>query len=237
MALYSFNERNEPDMGVLVRFDNVSAWLGRTEVLREIDFEIDAGEVAFIAGPTASGKSSLLHVLRLALAPHSGRADILGADASNLADKDRALLKRRIGYVAENPSFVESWTAFDNIALPLRLSGRRHGEYVDDVQELVEFVGLGPAAHEVAHELSAAERRRAAIARALAPKPSLILADEPTAGLAPDMARRVVRLLSEMRRVGAGIVIATQDQSLAHATEATHWRLEHGRLTALDGRL
>jgi cell division transport system ATP-binding protein len=222
------------DMGVLVRLDNVDAWLGRAVVLSEIDFEIEAGEVAFIAGPTASGKSSFLHLLRLALPPHEGHARILGADAMSLSEGERAKLKRRIGYVAENPTFVEAWSAFENIALPLRLAGRGYSDYARDVEELVEFVGLGPAAAEPAHSLSAAERRRAAIARALAPKPDLILADEPTAGLAPDAARRVIRLLGEMRRVGAGVVVATQDQSLADATPATHWRLDHGRLRSLD---
>jgi cell division transport system ATP-binding protein len=234
MALSRRHDPDPFDLGVLARLDNVDAWLGRAVVLSGIDFEVEAGEVALISGPTASGKSSFLHLLRLALPPHEGSCFVLGHDAARLSEGDRARLKRRIGYVAETPTFVEAWSAFENIALPLRLSGRGYNDYARDVEELVDFVGLGPAAGEPAHSLSAAERRRAAIARALAPKPDLILADEPTAGLAPDSARRVIRLLGEMRRVGAGVVVATQDQSLADATDATHWRLDHGHLRALD---
>jgi cell division transport system ATP-binding protein len=234
MARSELFEPDPFDLGVLVRLDNVDAWLGRATVLSEIDFVIESGEVAFVAGPTASGKSSFLHLLRLALPPHDGHCTILGHDAMHLSEAARAKLKRRIGYVAENPTFVEAWSAFENIALPLKLAGRSPNDYQDDVEELIEFVGLGVAAQEPAHSLSAAERRRAAIARALAPKPDLILADEPTAGLAPDMARWIVKLLGGMSRFGAGVVLVTQDQSLADEVPATHWRLDHGRLRSLD---
>src|SRR5262249_14385448 len=129
------------------------------------------------------------------------------------------------------PSFVEQWSAFENIALPLRLQGRKARDFVDDVRELVDFVGLGAAADQPAGQLSGAERRRAAIARALATKPDLILADDPTAGMSIEAGRRIVRLLAEMRRVGAGVVIASQDETLADCMPCWCWRLELGRLS------
>jgi cell division transport system ATP-binding protein len=222
------------ESGVIVRLNGMDADYGADPVLHNVDFEIRSGETAIISGPTSAGKTSFLQVLRLALPPTEGQATILGADARRLNTPTRARLKRQIGYLAENPVFVEHWTAFDNIALPLRLAGMKPRDYEQDVEELVDFVGLGSAANAPAAHLSGAARRRAAIARALATKPSLLLADDPTAGMSPEGGRRMVRLLSEMRRVGAAVVIVSQDESLGEDVPASRWRLDRGRLSPQD---
>lgn len=227
---------NTPEMdlferGVLIRLSGVDAGYGAATVLVGIDFEARAGEVALVTGPAAAGKTTFMHLLRLALQPRSGRAVILGADVARAGGRGRANVKKRIGYVAENPVFIEHWTAFDNIAMPLRMHGHKPRDYADDVRELVDFVGLGDAADLRVEKLSGAERHRAAIARALAAKPDLILADDPTAGMSPADGRRVVRLLAEMRRVGAGVVIASQDETLADSAPMHHWRMDRGRLS------
>lgn len=219
------------ERGVLVRLSGVDAGYSAATVLFGIDFEARAGEVALVTGPAAAGKTTFMHLLRLALQPRSGRAVILGADVARLSGRGRASIKRRVGYVAENPVFIEHWTAFDNIAMPLRMQGVRPRDYAHDVHELVEFVGLGDAAELTLEKLSGAERHRAAIARALAAKPDIILADDPTAGMSPADGRRIVRLLAEMRTVGAGVVIASQDESLADSAPLDHWRMERGRLS------
>jgi cell division transport system ATP-binding protein len=220
--------------GILVRLSGVDAGYGAATVLVGIDFEARAGEVSLITGPAAAGKTTLTHLMRLALPPRSGRALILGVDVARAGPRTRAGVKRRIGYVAENPVFVEQWSAFDNIAMPLRMAGKKPRDYADDVRELVDFVGLGDAADLSIEKLSGAERRRAAIARALAGKPELILADDPTAGMSPSDGRRIVRLLAEMRRVGAGVVIASQDETLADCAPILRWRIDRGRLSAVD---
>jgi cell division transport system ATP-binding protein len=222
------------DRGVLLRLTDVDAGYDGEPVLRGVDFEARAGEAAVVSGPTSAGKTTFMHMLRLALPPRAGRALILDADATRLTRTQRALLKRRIGYVAENPTFIEQWTTFDNIALPLRMAGKRLIEYADDVRELVNYVGLAAHMDEPAGRLSAAARRQAAIARALAIKPDIVLADDPTSGMAPDVGRRIVRLLMEIRRVGPGVVITTQDRSLADIAPARRWRLEHGRVAPDD---
>jgi len=229
---------NNPELdlyksGALIRLTGVDAGYGGATVLFGVDFEARAGEVALINGPAAAGKTTLTHVLRLALPPRSGRAVILGVDVGRASARSRAHVKKRIGYVAENPVFIEHWTAFDNIAMPLRMAGQKPRDYVDDVRELVDFVGLGDAADLRLEKLSAAERRRAAIARALAGKPALILADDPTANMSPGDGRRVVRLLAEMRRVGAGVVIASQDESLEECAPMHRWRIDRGRLSRI----
>jgi len=222
------------ERGILVRLSNVDAGYGAATVLMGVDFEARAGEVALVTGPAAAGKTTLTHLLRLALPPRSGRALIMGVDVARASGRELAFVKRRIGYVAETPVFIEHWSAFDNIAMPLRMLGRKPRDYAEDVRELVDFVGISEAADLPMEKLSGAERRRAAIARALAAKPHLILADDPTAGMSPADGRRVVRLLSEMRRVGAGVVIASQDESLADCAPILRWRIERGRLTQVD---
>ncbi len=218
------------ERGVLVRLSNVDAGYGAATVLMGIDFEARSGEVALITGPAAAGKTTLTHLLRLALTPRSGRTVILGVDVNRARPRTIADVKKRIGYVAENPVFIEQWSTFDNVAMPLRMLGKKPRDYADDVRELVDFVGLGGAAELPVEKLSGAERRRAAIARALAAKPDLILADDPTAGMSPADGRRIVRLLAEMRRVGAGVVIASQDDRLSDCAPMCVWRIDRGRL-------
>jgi len=219
------------ERGVLIRLSNVDAGYGASTVLMAIDFEARAGEVNFITGPAAAGKTTFTHLLRLALPPRSGRSVILGVDVMRARARDLAQAKKRIGYVAENPVFIEQWSTFDNVAMPLRMLGRKARDYADDVRELVDFVGLGGASELPVAKLSGAERRRAAIARALAAKPNLILADDPTAGMSPTDGRRIVKLLSEMRRVGAAVVIASQDDTLTDVAPMWVWRIDRGRLS------
>lgn len=219
------------ERGALVRFAGVDAGYGAATILVGVEFEARKGEVALITGPAAAGKTTFMHLLRLALEPRSGRAVILGVDIGRAGARAKADVKKRIGYVAENPVFIEQWSAFDNIAMPLRMLGQKPQNYDHDVQELVDFVGLGDAADLIVEKLSNAERRRVAIARALAAKPALILADDPTAGMSPADGRRVVRLLTEMRRVGAGVIITSQDESLADVGPILRWRMDRGHLS------
>lgn len=224
------------ERGVFVRFSGVDAGYGASTVLMDLEFEARAGEVSLVTGPAAAGKTTLSHLLRLALPPRSGRAVVLGCDIRRAPPQQIADTKKRIGYVAENPVFVEHWTTFENIAMPLQMQGKAYREYADDVRELVDFVGLNGAAELEVEKLSGAERRRAAIARALAAKPELILADDPTAGMSPADGRRIVRLLAEMRRVGAAVVIASQDDSLCDCAPMLVWRIDRGRLSGPEAQ-
>lgn len=230
---------NSPDLdlfarGVLARLTGVDSGYGASTVLADVDFEVRSGDVALVTGPAAAGKTTLTHFLRLAMPVRAGRAVIMGVDVGRAPASVLARTKRRIGYVAENPTFVEQWTAFDNIAMPLKIGGAKAQDYTQDVRELVDFVGLGQAADLPVEQISNAERRRTALARALAAKPDLILADDPTSGMSPADGHRIVRLLAEMRRVGAGVVITSQDETLADSTPCTRWTINQGRLTRID---
>ncbi|MGE3143219.1 MAG: cell division ATP-binding protein FtsE [Hyphomonadaceae bacterium] len=220
--------------GLIIRFEGVWAGYDGPDVLQDVSFEVAEGEVAVVHGPTAAGKTTLIHMLRLALPPRAGVASLLGEDIAKLNARRRAKLKRRIGYIGEEPTFVEDGTVFENVALPLRLAGQKRAAYAEDVDELLSFVGLADLADEEARKLSFAERRRVAIARALAGKPAIILADEPAAGLSPEGAMRTFRLLAEMRRVGAAVIICTQNEQYADGIECQRWRMQQGRLTPDD---
>jgi cell division transport system ATP-binding protein len=205
------------------------------DVLRGVTFEAQAGAVVSILGPAGSGKSVLMDVLRLALPPAVGAARILGEDATKLKNTARAKLKRRIGVMHQNPVLIEHLSAFENVALPLRLAGVKPDTFAADVDELLSFVGLPDNDSRPAIALSGSERRRVAAARAVVAQPRLVLADEPTAGLSTDLAGRVMRLIVSMRRAGAAVVVATQDEALAQSLSGPHWRMQSGRIALVTG--
>src|SRR5262249_1078897 len=115
--------------GVLVRLRGVDTGYDGPDVLRGVDFEARAGEVGYVAGPTSAGKATVMHMVRLALPPRAGQAIIMGADVQRLNGRGRARIKRQIGYVGENPTFVEEWSALENIAVALKLAGRKTRDF------------------------------------------------------------------------------------------------------------
>lgn len=218
----------------VVRLDHVTAgYPGGPAVLAGASLSAYRGLVSCIVGVSGSGKTTLIHVMRLALAVRDGAGTVLDADITRLTKSDRQALKRRIGYIAQEPIFIDELSLFENVATPLDALGLRRAAYGDDVMELLNYVGLGAFAHQPPSQLSTGQRRRAAIARALASKPELILADEPTAGLSPNAAHRMLRLLTELRQVGAAIVITTPNEDLAHKAAEACWILVDGRLNRI----
>jgi cell division transport system ATP-binding protein len=216
--------------GLAAKATGLSLAYGQTDALIDVRFEARAGEVTVVSGPAGAGKTTILRVLRLSLAPQAGALFLFGADAAKLSPARRVRLRRRIGVLEEVPTFVEDWTAADNVALPLMLAGQARRATEQDVNELLSFVGLAAEAETRAAALSLGQRRQLAMARALIAKPDLILADDPAAGFSPEAGGRVLRVLAEMRKTGAAVVITTQDPQLADDMGAAHWRLERGRM-------
>ncbi len=202
----------------------------RQDVLRGADFEAYPGAIVLISGPPGAGKTAMIDLLRLYLEPSAGTVEVLGADVSKLKGAARARLKRGIGYMPEMPALAEHMNAFENVSLPLRLAGAKANAYAPDVEDLMRFLGLNEQDERAAAALTGSERRRVAMARAVVGRPRLILAEEPTAGLAPDLAGRMLRLLASMRRAGTAIIVTTQDEALAHPLGATLWRMRDGRI-------
>jgi cell division transport system ATP-binding protein len=144
-------------------------------------------------------------------------------------------LRRRIGVVFQDFRLLDHLSAFDNVALPLRLAGRKPGDYARDVEELLSWVGLGSRMDSRPPTLSGGEQQRVAIARAVVAKPDLLLADEPTGNVDPDIGERILRLFIELNRFGTTVMIATHDRSLIARARGRELRLVDSRLIEMHG--
>jgi cell division transport system ATP-binding protein len=220
----------------VIRFENVGLRYGLgPEVLRDLSFSIEPHSFHFLTGPSGSGKSTLLRLMLAALTPTRGRLTLFGHDVASM-DKDRLTdLRRKIGIVLQDFRLLDHLTAYENVALPLRVQGREESRYRAEVTELLQWVGLGDRMHAPPSVLSGGEKQRAAIARALIGRPELLLADEPTGNVDPALAKRLLRLFVELNRLGTAIVMATHDLSLLDQVRAGRLILSEGRvLVAAD---
>jgi len=215
----------------IVRFSGVGLRYGRApEVLSDLTFDLAPGSFHFLAGPSGAGKTSLLRMMQLDLPPTRGLIHLFGRDTSRLKRGDRPFVRRRIGAVLHDRRLLDHLDAFDNVALPLRLAGRKVADYAADVTELLAWVGLSDRVGAYPAALSSGEQQRLAIARAVVARPDLILADEPTGDVDHEMAVRILRLFVELNRLGATVLIASHDQELIARSGKPVLRIDAGRL-------
>jgi cell division transport system ATP-binding protein len=200
------------------------------DVLSDISFELPAGSFHWLLGPSGAGKSSLLRLMQLALRPTRGEITILDRAINRVRRRQLPALRRRIGVVHQDFRLLPHISAFDNIALPLRIAGRAEAAIQADVTEMLRWVGLVRMAEARPPELSGGEQQRIALARAVVVRPALLVADEPTGNLDAVQARRVLSLLQEMHRMGTTVVVATHSESLVKAYPGPALRLADGRL-------
>jgi cell division transport system ATP-binding protein len=215
----------------MLSFENVGLRYGLgPEVLRDLSFRIEPNSFQFLTGPSGAGKTSLLRLLFLALKPTRGLVKVFGRDIVTLPKKDLPSLRRRIGVVFQDFRLLDHMSTYENVALPLRVAGRDEGSYRAEVVELLRWVGLGERLDALPPVLSGGEKQRAAIARALVARPELLLADEPTGNVDPQLARRILRLFVELHKSGTSVVIATHDIALMDLYDARRLVLHDGRL-------
>jgi cell division transport system ATP-binding protein len=215
----------------LVRFENVGLRYGTgPEVLKDLTFSIEPHSFQFLTGPSGAGKTSLLRLLFLSLRPTRGLITLFRQDATRLRRSEIAALRRRIGIVFQDFRLLDHLTTYENVALPLRVAERDEASYRSEVVELLQWVGLGERLHALPPVLSGGEKQRAAIARALISRPELLLADEPTGNVDPALARRLLRLLVELKKSGTSVLIATHDVALMDQYDAPRLVLDEGRL-------
>lgn len=219
----------------MIRFENVGLRYGMgPEVLRDVSFFLPERSFQFLSGPSGTGKTTLLRLLFLSLKPTRGLINIFGKDRSRITRDELPLLRRRIGVVFQDFRLLDHLTTYENVALPLRVRGREESSYRNDVVELLKWVGLGERMHVLPPVLSGGEKQRAAIARALVEQPSILLADEPTGNVDPQLAHRLLRLFIELNRMGTAVVIATHDIGLMDQVDARRMVLSGGRLEIYD---
>jgi cell division transport system ATP-binding protein len=226
------------DATAMVRFEDVGLRYGRAgqgathEVLQNLNFSLPDGSFRWLLGASGAGKTSLLRLMYLAVRPTSGRLTVLGTDIAEARRRALPRLRRRIGVVFQDFRLLAHLSAFDNVALPLRLSGRPEGQIQADVTEMMRWVGLSQRAEARPAAMSGGEQQRVAIARAVIGRPRLLLADEPTGNLDDTQAERLMQLLKEMNRLGTTVVVATHNDALVNRHPAPSLRLHQGRLIA-----
>ena len=214
----------------MVRFENVGMRYGAgPEVLRDVSFELKQGSFTFLTGLSGAGKTTLLKLICLAEPPSRGLITLFGEDLATARRHDLPALRRRIGVVFQDFRLLSHLSAYDNVALPLRLAGKREADYHRDVLELMSWVGLGDRMTAKPATLSGGEQQRVAIARAVVARPDLLIADEPTGNVDPEMGAKLIRLFAELNRQGTTVLIATHDRMLVEATRGLEIRLVEGR--------
>jgi len=217
----------------VIRFENVGLRYGKgPEVLRDVSFELEQGGFRMLTGASGAGKTSLLRMLFLASRPTRGLINLFGRDIATLPRRDYPTLRRRIGVVFQEFRLIDHLTTFDNVALPLRVTGKSRSAYRGDVMELLKWVGLADHADALQPVLSGGEKQRVAIARAVVGKPDLLLADEPTGNVDPAMGLRLMKLFAELNRFGTTVLIATHDSHLIERTGMPVMQLVEGELRA-----
>ncbi len=218
----------------VILLDGVSFGYDRRETLADLSAGIAPGSFHFLTGPSGAGKTTLMKLLYLEHRPDRGRFELFGDAPASLGPDRVAALRRRVGIIFQEFRLLDHLSVLDNIALPLVAAGKRVADHAEEMTELIRWVGLEHRIDSLPPQLSAGEKQRAAIARAVANAPDLILADEPTGNVDPEMGARILRLLIELNRFGKTVVLATHDLGLIRsakgAVEARILRLSGGRL-------
>jgi cell division transport system ATP-binding protein len=199
-------------------------------VLKDISFSVSKNSFQFLTGPSGAGKTSLLRLLFLSQRPTRGLITLFDQDTTRLKPNEIAAIRRRVGIVFQDFRLLDHLTVYENVALPLRVAGRDEASYRSEVVELLGWVGLGERLDALPPILSGGEKQRIAIARALIVRPELLLADEPTGNVDAPLAKRLLRLFAELKKMGTAVVIATHDVALMDQFDAPRLVLNDGRL-------
>jgi cell division transport system ATP-binding protein len=223
----------------ITEFDSIGLRYGTGgEVLRDLDFRLSKGGFYFLTGPSGAGKTSLLKLLYLAQRPTRGRIALFGEDLTDAPRDWLPQFRRRIGVVFQDFRLIRHLSAFDNVALPLRVAGASEEEVEGPVREMLAWVGLADRASARPPTLSGGEQQRVAIARAVINRPELLVADEPTGNVDAEMAKRLLHLFTSLNRLGTTVVVATHDIGLISATPGAQMiRLENGSIVDPTGAL
>lgn len=226
-------------VAAVAEFDSVGLRYGTgAEVLRDLDFRLRTGSFYFLTGPSGAGKTSLLKLLYLAQRPTRGRIKLFGEELTEAPRETFPPFRRRIGVVFQDFRLIRHLSAFDNVALPLRVSGASEGDIEGPVREMLAWVGLADRASARPPTLSGGEQQRVAIARAVINRPELLVADEPTGNVDSEMANRLMGLFTALNRLGTTVVVATHDMTLVAATPGAQLiRLENGTLVDPSGSI
>lgn len=215
----------------MIRYDHVGLRYGiGPEVLSDVTFTLEPGSFHFLTGPSGAGKSSLMSLLYLGRRPTRGIISMFGQAIGSLSREQLVPIRQRVGVVFQDFRLLNHLSAFDNVALPLRISGRPEKEIRNNVEELMHWVGLGDHMNALPNTMSGGQQQRIAIARAVITRPRLLLADEPTGNLDDEIGFRLMHLFEQLNRMGTTILIATHNQVMMDSFNHTRLILDKGHL-------
>jgi cell division transport system ATP-binding protein len=215
----------------MVRFDQVSKrYAGGKEALSGVSFELDRGELAFLTGHSGAGKSTLLKLMMLMERPSRGQVFVDGQNLNRLRQGQVPYHRRKVGVVFQNHQLLFDRPVYDNVALPLQIAGYSPLDCARRVRAALDSVGLLHLEQRNPIELSGGEQQRVGIARAVVNKPSLLLADEPTGNLDPELSAEIMNLFVRFQQVGVTVLIATHDIALIERMGKRRLILDHGQM-------
>jgi cell division transport system ATP-binding protein len=198
--------------------------------LADVSFAIDSGEFVFLTGPSGAGKSTLLKLLFREQIPSSGEILMAGHRLASMPENEIPLLRRKLGVVFQDFKLIRSRTIFENVAFVLKVLGVSAAEQKQRTFRALKMVGLQHKLSSYPLQLSGGEQQRVAIARALVNDPLVLLADEPTGNLDPDLAHEIMTLFERINGQGTTVIVATHDRSLIQRMKKRVIGLDHGRI-------
>jgi len=214
----------------MIKFENVTATYTENVGIFNLSFHIPKGELVFLMGPTGAGKSTVLKTIYKDIPISDGTLFINGEDVGNISRRHVPRFRRKIGMVFQDYRLIPDRTVFENIALPLQIEGVSKKEIKDKVHDICEKVGLKKSINNYPNQLSGGENQRVSIARALVKKPLVILADEPTGNLDPNVSDEILDLLEIATDSGAAVLMSTHNFPLIQPRKKRFIELNEGRL-------
>ena len=217
----------------MIIFDDVyKSYSNGTNALNGVSFNINDGEFAFIIGPSGAGKSTVIKLLMHEEVPSGGLVKVGDFDIKKMRASKVPLLRRSMGVVFQDFRLIDNMTVFDNVAFAMRAVGTSQRTIRRRVPYVLGVVGLGHKAKNYPNELSGGEQQRVALARALVNNPHLIIADEPTGNVDPEMAREIMELLNQINQNGTTVIVVTHDNTLVNEFNKRVIHIEKGRVVS-----
>ena len=223
----------------MIKVENVSlVFQGGSVALSNVSTSITEGEFVYLIGPSGSGKSSFLKILYKEYFSTKGNIEVVDMDVTSLPKWKIPILRRKLGIVTQEPQLLEDRTTFENITFALEILGYDSKDIEEKTNTLIELVELEESIFKFPHQLSGGEQTRVSIARALASNPLLLLCDEPTGNLDPNLSIQIVTLLEKINRAGTTVLMATHDSSIVNRRKKRVLQLKDGKLVsdAAEGR-
>jgi len=218
-------------VNVVVHLKDVNVYQSDLLVLSNVNVNIHPGEFVYLIGKTGSGKSSLLKTLYADLPLKEGEANVAGFNLKKLKSKEIAFLRRKIGIIFQDFQLLTDRSVSENLLFVMKATGWKNRSLMDKrLEEVLNLVELGTKHYKMPHELSGGEQQRIVIARALINDPVLILADEPTGNLDPEISDEILRLLVKISEAGTAVLMATHDYRLIEKFPAKILKVEQGKV-------